>query len=155
MDIYLQIEWIKYLTILITLFGTYLGYQQYKINQYKVKLDLYEKRYNVVSGYKKTISILLRNGTLTDDELRDYLISTKESIYFFDDLVNRHINDVYEKFISIQMWTLELKTNTELDIPLRKDYSEKSKETLTYFNRLIKSSDEKYFKKYLDFTKLS
>lgn len=121
-----QIEWIKYLTIVITIFGSYLGYQQYKLNQYKIKLDLYEKRFSVVSGYKKSISKILRNGYLTDDELRDFIISTKESVFRFDESITKHLDDVYEKFVNLQLWKTQLKDNRELEESLSNEYSQNS-----------------------------
>ncbi|MDP3119648.1 MAG: hypothetical protein Q8N01_04465 [Sulfuricurvum sp.] len=150
-----QIEWIKYLTFVLTIFGMYITYQQYKINHYKIQLDLYEKRYKVVQGYKSAIASLVKHGNLTQDELRDFIISTKEATYLFDKNIIMHLDEVYKKFLDIQFYKTELKENSELEQSQRSEYANNSAEILKYFYKLLKETDEKYFKKYLDFTKLS
>ena len=149
------LHWDKIMSILIAIFVAYIGYQQYKINHYKIQLDLYEKRYKIVQGYKNAIANLLRNGNLTEEELREFLITTKEAVYLFDDDISKHLDEVYEKFVNMQLYKSQLKENRELEQSLRREYANNSADTLKYFNRLLKESDKKYFKKYLDFTKLS
>lgn len=148
-------ESFKIFTFVITCFGVYIAYSQYRINRYKVKLDLYEKRYKVVQGYKKAIANVLTHGNLTTEDLNNFLITTKESTYLFGDDITKHLDSVYEKFVNLQLYNTEINENRELEQSLRTEYAHNKKDILIYFNKLIAEADKKFFKKYLDFSKLN
>ena len=68
------------LTPLIAIIALWIAYQQRVINKNKLKLDLFEKRYEVYRYIRVFIANTLSHGNVTDDELNDFTRNTMKNI---------------------------------------------------------------------------
>jgi hypothetical protein len=65
-------HWTAYVTALLTpviaVLGTYIAYQQWKINSHKLRLDLFEKRWAIYAATNDMLATLIRGS---EDERRE------------------------------------------------------------------------------------
>lgn len=92
------------LTILIAIITILILYQQWKTNHYKYKLDLYDKRFKVYNALRKFLGLLLQKGieNVTQEEIREYNINIKESLFLFDKDIQDYLELINKKTIDFQ-----------------------------------------------------
>lgn len=99
------------MSILIALFAAYIAYQQHRIEKRKFKLELYEKRYKVYKALMTFLGTIMREGRVTNDSQREFLINTNESLFFFDKNVNEYLKEIYSK--SCDKWLCDVKLDDQ------------------------------------------
>ncbi len=82
-------------TIVIGLIVAYIAYQQWRTNHYRLKLDLYEKRYEV---YSAVITIfkeaLLEDNYIASKHIGKYILNTAPTDFLFGKEVNDYLRKV-------------------------------------------------------------
>ncbi len=132
----------------------YIAWQQCKINKYKVRVDLFDRRLRIYQEVMKFWARVMQNGTTTNDELVQLLRDTKESEFLFGHKVAEFINSIYKRGVDLDTDTKILNGAGPL--------SPKEKQRLldaqcSHFEWLRNQSEtaKEIFKKYLDISKLS
>jgi len=97
------------LTPTIAIFGTIIAYRQWRIAQSKLKLDLFDRRFAVYDAARSVIGSVMGSGKAKDDELRKFLIGTREAKW----LLNPDIADYLDKQLYAKLTEL-LMLDTEL-----------------------------------------
>jgi hypothetical protein len=120
-----------------------LARQLYKLEKDKVKLELYNKRYNIYLKLRKFIALVINKGTCDEDDLLKFLSYKKEADFLFNDSILIYLETVYKKGVDI-MNRGESTTITP----------EKMGEILKWFGDQFEESTKK-FAPYLDFSNLS
>lgn len=101
-------------TFIIGILTVYIAYQQYKANKYKIRMDLYERRFRVYQITRDTLHLALSSSNLKQEQYRDFEDCIAESRFIF----NPEMHD-YLKFLIIRLHNFqdnqtdeELKENT-------------------------------------------
>ncbi len=120
-----------------------LARQLYKLEKDKIKLDLYNKRYDIYLKLQKFIAVVISKGTCTEGDLLEFLSYKREAAEFlFDEDIIEYLKEVYEKGVDI-MNRVESTTITPDQMGV----------ILKWFGDQFEEST-KQFKPYLDFTQL-
>lgn len=90
-------------TVLVLGFFQYrLARQLYKLEKDKIKLDLYNKRYDIYLKLQKFIAVVISKGTCTEGDLLEFLSYKREAAEFlFDEDIIEYLKEVYEKGVDI------------------------------------------------------
>src|SRR5688500_9028509 len=80
--------------VLLGLIAAWIAYQQYCTNRERLKMDLFEKRYQVYRGVLCFIEQAMTKGTIAIEDVRDLDRSTADAFFLFDDKVVAYIWDV-------------------------------------------------------------
>ncbi len=122
------------LTPLIAIIAVYIAFQQYHSNkkqgelklkldsnnselerkrlsleEYRVKLDLYNKRFRIFEETKKVLHKIAQEGHINLIELRDFRFSTNESKFLFDDEICQLLEELKTKAIELNQAGEKLK----------------------------------------------
>jgi len=100
--------WTQALTALLTptilVFGSIIAYRQWRIAQNKLKLDLFEKRFQVYDVARGFLSSIMTSGKVNDEDLNKFLPGTREAKWLLN-------NDIATYFFE-QIWTNAVKLQT-------------------------------------------
>lgn len=100
----------KMLTALIA-FGTLVvAVQQWLISQHKLKLDLFEKRMEIVEALRIFLS-KASNIRIEESDLNEYRLSIFEAQFLFDKEMYEYLLNVWERGLDLK--ALELKSSKE------------------------------------------
>lgn len=86
-----------FLIPLIAVITAYIAYQQYKINQNKLKFDLYDKRFKVYYSLMGLISYVIQAGTTTKEETDKFMREIYESKFLFHENVSNYLNIIHNR----------------------------------------------------------
>lgn len=86
------------LTPVIALVTTYIAIQQYRTNQLKFRLELFEKRYAIYQAVKDFIRVAMREGNFAEEiyfiELND---KTHDAFFLYDEPVDEYVDELRSK----------------------------------------------------------
>ncbi len=126
-----------YLPVVIAVFLAYIAYQQMRINKNKLKLDLYNQRFEVYASalqfYQEVIS-----AECTKKEHRDF-INKKESAYFLfsnNKYIYSILNEMHTKSFIINGFrntAEQLNSSPEVFLKAQKE----SEEALQWFEKVL------------------
>jgi len=92
------------LTPVVAIFGSWIAYAQWKINQRRLQNELFDRRiklYQVVAAYiAKAISL----GDVPRGEEYQFLRDTKHSIFIFNKVIADYIDEIYKKSIDLHFY---------------------------------------------------
>ena len=88
---FLQSTWVKicvrakglsnifsgFLTPVIAILAVYIAWQQYRINRYKARFDLFDRRYNIFDTLMNLLGHIAQRSDIADEKLNEFLISIK------------------------------------------------------------------------------
>jgi hypothetical protein len=137
------------LTPVIACIAVYIAYQQHKTNRDKLRLDLYNKRYEVFYSLMKLLGHIFHNkGKVELEQVDEFSREAKEAVFLFDKDIVTYLDTIKKN--SRDLWAAkeELK-----DVPRGKERSEKAREVtnlLHWSTNQGKIATEK-FSKYLKF----
>lgn len=101
-------SWIDGLSALlvpaIAIVGVYIAYQQYRINEQRLRHETYERRLAVYKTVQVFLSEILRDGKTTYDRALKFYSDASEAAFLFDPSVQDKIDEIYQQ--SIAMVTL-------------------------------------------------
>ena len=139
-----------FLTPVIAIIAVFIAYQQWKTNQQKLNLDLYDRRLKVYEEVKKILSLILRDADASSDDLLIFKISVSEADFLFEKEIPLYIDEIYKRGVSLRRWNKEYKDYTQTP-PAGYDHKkvcdEMDKE-LMWLTEQFEPAKEK-FKKYL------
>lgn len=151
------------IAILIALFGSYIGYQQYQLNKkiaqlnfQKVKWDLFEKRYKIYILTKEILLELTQDNKIDIIKLRDFNFNIRERIFLFENDINDYITAIRENGIEITHTSEKLGKEIEFPVGTKqwKEIADRNLELSKWFSYEYQENIENRFMKYLDFRKL-
>jgi hypothetical protein len=90
---------IRYLSALLTptiaTVGAYIAWQQWRLNEQKLRLDLYDRRLKIYQEIRKYISLIVRQGTTSTEELLTFYSSVSEAVFLFESDIPLYIEEIY------------------------------------------------------------
>lgn len=168
------------LTPLIAIIASYIAFQQYQSNkkqgelklkldsdnselekrrlsleEYKLKLDLYNKRFRIFEETKKILHKIVQDAKIELIELRDFRFSTNESKFLFDKDISQFLEELKTKAIKLNHVENDLKNIIQYPVGAenREIKINEDRELLIWFNSEYDNIESK-FDKYLNFKNL-
>lgn len=132
------------LTPVIAIITTYIAWQQWKTNQQKLNLDLYERRLKIYEELIKILSIILRDADVSLEDLLKFRTSVSEADFLFGEDIPSYIDEIYKRGVNLRRYNKECRSDT----PERKEYNDKKHKELLWFIKQFEPAKEK-FKMYL------
>jgi hypothetical protein len=138
-----------YLPIIMAVFLGYIAYQQMSTNKSKLKLDLYNKRFDIYSAALKFHQELMSEGLSTETH-RNFIEAKQSSKFLFHpkDEIYEVLNEIHTRSFKVtgyRKYSGEI-TDTDVHISFHND----SVEALDWIIKEIECLDEK-MSKYLNF----
>lgn len=76
--------------------------QQYRLAHDKLKLDLWQKRYDVYKGAQRFLSLVMQSGMTDLKELFDFLRDTQDAFFLFKPELATYLTDLYKKGVDLR-----------------------------------------------------
>lgn len=140
------------LTPVIGVTAIVIAFWQWKTNNDKLKLDLFEKRYPIFKAFTKLFAKVVRNGRLIRDDLSEFYTDIHGHVLLFDSDVEDYVKLVTNKSNRLMYLDTMLREN---GLPVgeeRTKLATENSDLLGWFTEQFKVT-EKLFKKYLWFKK--
>ena len=99
----------KLLTVLVAIFAVYIAYQQFRLQRERIKLDLFEKRFQVFAASRKLLSIILIDASLDLKDLFEYRGAVAEATFLFGEDITGYLEEIDKK--ALRMHSLHEKLN--------------------------------------------
>ena len=96
------------LTPLIALIMVYIAYQQYKLNEQRLRHEIYEKRIKIYKSVNKFISQITANGQPTYTECYILYLEASEAPFLFNSQIITYVDELYQKGIELSSLQEEL-----------------------------------------------
>jgi len=90
-----------FLTPLIALIAVGIAYQQYKLNQFRLRHEVYERRLRVYKAVQSFLSQILRDGDVDYPRTSQFYADASEAAFLFDKSVQQYIDELYGKAIAL------------------------------------------------------
>ena len=141
-----------FLTPTIAILAIWIAYRQYKIQEYRVRFDLYGARITIYESIMKFLSTVRQKGTASDDELFTFLRETSRSKFLFKGEMEKHIDAIYDKAVELQYVQKQLSNEA---LPVGQDRTNFAKQAREHFKWLGEQHDKtnKMFIKYIKLDK--
>ena len=91
-----------FLTPIIAIVAAYIAIQQYRVNQRKSKLELFEKRFAVYEGVKDLVDHVIDNVDLTDPALQAFNSKTADCVFLFKDHIPSYVKELRGKALRLR-----------------------------------------------------
>jgi hypothetical protein len=151
------IDTINALGILIVgLITAFVAYRQYELNKsicrndtLKIKLQLYEKRFEIYQSIKNYLSIIFRDANIQNNDLFDFLVKTAQAKFLLNKEINNKIEELYKKGVELNYTEGRLKDRNLGIGDERNELAEKSHDLLIWFEKqidIVKNQFDKYLK---------
>lgn len=120
------------LTPVIAIVTTFIMIQQYRIEKRNSKYQLYQHRHAIYETTMTFIAAVVHEGRVEREELRIFMVGSRDSIIFFKDDINDYLKDLYKKAIRLQYCEKKMK-----HLPVgeeRSAYVDEDFELMTFFS---------------------
>jgi hypothetical protein len=112
-------EWAQWLTALATptlaIFGICVALLQWRLSRHKLKMDLFDKRYQVYLSAQQFISHVASDAKVDFNEIIKFGRNTKQGIFLFDKNVTNYLNQIDKKAMELLKIQSELGRAPEAD----------------------------------------
>lgn len=93
------------LTPVIAIVATSIAWQQWKTNQLKLELDLYDRRLKVYEEVRQILSIIVRDAKASYDDLLKFRRAVSEADFLFGPEIPAHVEEIYQRGVKLQYWS--------------------------------------------------
>ena len=137
------------LILLIAAATAYIAYEQHRMSKIKLNPTIYEKQLAVYREIIRMISLVVRDGDLSREDLLTFRSRTHEGSFLFDKALSDYIEDIYTRALKLHSTNQVLKGE---QIPVGE---ERDKVTVENSKQLIWLADQvpiarKKFDRYLN-----
>jgi hypothetical protein len=141
---------IELITIVTAIIVTYIAWQQYRTNRYKLNLDLFDRRWKIWKSLQTLLTKSLE-GHVDLSDIDNFRIEIKNATFLFGDEVLQYLEGVSDKIYRQKVLQDQLK-NT-INLPAGKERKRISKEESELFEWIHKQFDvsKTVFKEYMYF----
>ena len=142
------------LTPIIAIVATYIAWQQWKTNQQKLFLDLYDRRLKIYEEVRRILSIILRDAKASYEDLLKFRTSVSEADFLFGSDITEYIDEIYKRGVQLQYWSGEYRDYSQ-EKPEGYDHKKICDGMHSELKWLISQFEpaKLKFKKYLDISK--
>jgi hypothetical protein len=140
------------LTLVIGFAAVYIARQQWRTNAYKVKLDLFDRRFRVFERVRDILALMFTEVS-NDNRLRDLLLDTRDAEFLFGVDINNYIEDVYRRASTLSHAHKQLRASPNAPVEQRERLSQIEQDGVTWATEQRRNIAAK-FKDALDLSKL-
>lgn len=72
-----------FVTLFVGLAAAFIGFQQWRLAQRKLKYDLFDRRYKVYDATRKFLVSVLREAEAKDEFVREFIIGTSDAEFLY------------------------------------------------------------------------
>lgn len=105
-------DWIDLVAALsipvIATIAAYVAWQQWKINERRLKHELFDRNFKVYDAILRFIGSVMASGKANDEHLSEFNRETRAAKFLLDDEIVQLIDELYEKAIDLQTYDAEL-----------------------------------------------
>jgi hypothetical protein len=139
------------LTPVIAVVAAYIGWQQWRTNATKSKLDLFDRRFQIFEQVRKIVGLMYTVG-VNDPQLLEFVTKTMDAEFLFGPEIKKYLDEIFKRVQSLMSARDLLRTMTlPREERIRLAETEKS-EVQWATAETTKMADR--FKKYLNLSKL-
>lgn len=131
--------------IILTTVATYVVIKQYLLEKKKLKLEHFDRRYNIYKRVMDYISNIVGNATTTVREMVDYRRDTSDAMIFFNQDVIKYIESIYEKANRLRFISEQISRGKLID-DVHDSFVTEEYELLTWFGSQFTISQELFIK---------
>jgi hypothetical protein len=132
-------------------FGTYIAFNQYRMNRDKLRLDLFEKRLEAYEKLQEYFNCLLRDGRVDDKMISILAEARYKSLFLFGNEITEHINEVWDKAIKMRYLNLKLHGSGGLPIGEERNKVCDEESSILQWNIEQQNDSPKRYARYLKF----
>jgi len=136
-------------TLFLSVAVVVIAWQQWRVADNKLRLDLFDRRYKVYDAARKFLAVIIRDATFTDSQLFEFYGGTSDAEFLFS-------ADVVQCLSQIRQRAIDMRTAQQLFEPLpvgheRSHHVQAAHEHRLWFGDQI-TAMTKVFTPYLGFT---
>lgn len=90
------------LTPLIALLAAYIAWQQWKTNERKLKLDLYDRRFRIYEATRQLILSIIRNADVESEEIQKFQLTVAEARFLFGSDITGYLEEIQSRAIQFR-----------------------------------------------------
>lgn len=145
-----------FLTPLIAIIVAWIAFQQWQINKKKLKLDLYDRRYEVYKATLIFFSEVCQRATVSDEHLDDFRRGFHDVDFLFKKDIVDFVNSAYKQGLKLNVARFEYRDVTQLPFPEGYDHEDVCERMHSAQKWFLNNFEEVKgrFKPYLDFEKV-
>ncbi|MFZ5531620.1 MAG: hypothetical protein ACOY4U_11310 [Pseudomonadota bacterium] len=99
------------LPFVLSVIAAYIAFAQWRVNKNKLKLDLFEKRFQVFTAAKDFIAHCLTNGYRPTQEAKhEFLQRTKGAEFLFNKKVKELVDEIWSKSVELEGYSYDQNT---------------------------------------------
>lgn len=102
---------IKFSTLMVTILvggaAAFISYQQWRLAQHKIQMDLYERRLKVYSAAKEFVLDVVRSSQPSLEQIQDLYRTTAEADFLFGKEVGKYLSELYRHALILRKWNNE------------------------------------------------
>lgn len=106
---------------IIAIFGGYIAWRQHRLQRQRLRLDLYEKRFEVYRAVKTLLHSVISEGRVNVEEILRFRTDIAEAAFFYGDDVNQYLEQLTRNVIQFRRKNERLRANTLPDGEARSD----------------------------------
>lgn len=100
------------LTPITTILTIYIAWQQYQVNHFSLRNQLYERRLRVFQTFMSYLSDITREGKTNYQRTVQFYAETREAVFLFDDEIPKRAKEFYYKGIKLSYLREQLYPST-------------------------------------------
>jgi hypothetical protein len=103
-------NWVTYLSALLTptvaVIGSFIAYRQWRTAQNKLKLELFDRRFNVYLAATTLLASIMGSGKAKDEDLFKFLSATRDAKWLLNiDVANYMDKELYHKAVELMTFS--------------------------------------------------
>lgn len=149
-SIVIEKDWVDILSslgvVVVGCIAAYIAFRQYKNDSTRLKLDVYDKRFEVYRAIREFISGIFQNGNVTYKEISQFQVRSAQAEFLLDEEINKKIEELRSK--GLRLHYVEDRLNNS-NLPVgeeRTKLAEESGELLTWFDEESKKMTKLFVK---------
>jgi hypothetical protein len=97
--------------------AAFIAYQQYRVNELKLKLDQYDRRLKIYTEVRNLLRIVMRDANVKDFDAVAFRSSVAEADFLFGPEITKYLDEVYSHVVDLGMWSSMYRDSTQEQPP--------------------------------------
>jgi hypothetical protein len=140
-----------FVAFVVGIFGTCIGFNQYRTSRDKLRLDLFEKRFEAYEKLQEYFNCLLRDAQVDKKVLSLLAEARYKSLFLFGNEITEYIDEVWDKAIEMRRLNLKLHGSQGLPVGEERNMVCDKESSLLQWNLDQQRDSPKRYVKYLKF----
>jgi uncharacterized ubiquitin-like protein YukD len=101
------------LTPVIAIIATYIAWQQWRVNESKLKLDRYDRRLKVYKEIEGFLAVVIQNAKVSTNDIRQLRVGTAEAHFLFGNDISKYIDELVAHGVRLGQANAEYRDYTQ------------------------------------------